>query len=296
MTDFLSRLAVRITAPESGLRPNAPTRFEPTPGLGSEAGPFEVNEEREVRAPPQRRSVTAALGPMPQQAQPAPTPAATPAVSPSVRARSADGARSADASSPVPDTLAVMQTKQTGSTPRAEPATEPPSSYHSQARAPAERADPASPPQPATLQPATSTHRVEHHRHDERVIERVVTAADEQAVGQDRPVAPPAVGSADDQGTRPRRPVEPEPQPPQQIRQTRQTAPQYPAPPLREPVRTGREPHPEPPQPAPVVVRIDRLEVRVAPPRVAAPAAASRPTQPVTDLDRYLAGLEGRRS
>ena len=107
MTDFLSRLAARITAPESGLRPNAPTRFEPTPGLSGEAGLLEVNEEREVRAPPQRRSVAAGPGPMPAQAPPAPMPAATPTALPSVRTPSDDGAGFADALAPVPDTLAV---------------------------------------------------------------------------------------------------------------------------------------------------------------------------------------------
>lgn len=295
MTDFLSRLAARITAPESGLRPNAPTRFEPTPGLGGDAGLFEVNEEREVRAPPQRRSAAAAPGPIPPQLPPAPTPAATPVLSPNVRAPSADGTASADALAPVPGTLAVTHTGQTGARQPSEPATEP-ASDRPQARAPAEPADPASSPLPATLQPAPGTHRVEHHHHHERIVERLVTAPDGEPLSEDRPVMPPAAGSAEEPGARPRRPTEPDPASPQQFQQARQAASQHPAPPLREPARQGREPHPEPPQPAPVVVRIDRLEVRVAPPRTAAPAAASRPTQPVTDLDRYLAGLEGRRS
>lgn len=296
MTDFLSRLAARITAPESGLRPNAPTRFEWTPGLGGEPGLFEVNLEREVRAPPQRRSAAVAPGPMLEQARPAPPPTAMPVESPSVRAPSADGAASADALAPVPGTLAVAQTGPTGSKSRWEPEAEPPPDRF-QASASAQPADPVSPQQPAALQPATSTRNVEHHHHHERVIERVVTTVDGQPVSQDRPAVPQTARSAEEQGARARRSAEPEPTPsPQQIREARQTAPQHPAPPLREPARPGREPHPEPPQPAPVVVRIDRLEVRVAPPRAATPAAASRPTQPVTDLDRYLAGLEGRRS
>jgi len=189
-----------------------------------------------------------------------------------------------------------VQTGQTGFSPRRASEGEPPLERF-QARVSAKPADPASPPQPATLQPPETNHTAEHHHHQERVIERVLTTADGQTAAQAQPVAPQAARFADEAGVSARRQAAPTPAPdPQQIRQALQAAPQHPAPPMREAFRPAREPHPEPPQPAPVVVRIDRLEVRVAPPRTAAPAASSRPAQPATDLDRYLANLEGRRS
>ncbi len=293
MTDFLARLAARITASDSGLRPNAPARFEPVPGLAGEAGLFEVDAERDVRASRQRWSEPSA--PDPASTRFAPPPSATPVSSPAERAPAADTSGPAGVSPPVPGTLAAAQTGLTRFRPGLAPATEPPL-QHFQTRLPAPPAGPASPPQPAPLQPAEANHTVEHHYHHERVMERVVTAEGSQPAPETQPVVPQAIRAADEADGTVRRQGAPTQTPELQIRQARQAVPQHPAPPIREPARPVREPSPEPLQAAPVVVRIDRLEVRVAPPRAApAPSRSAQPTA-TPDLDRFLANLEGRRS
>jgi hypothetical protein len=58
-------------------------------------------------------------------------------------------------------------------------------------------------------------------------------------------------------------------------------------------IARDRRPRAEPAPALPVQVRIDRLEVRISPPKPAAPRSVpAAPRQP--DLERFLADLEGR--
>jgi hypothetical protein len=294
MTDFLTRLATRIVSSGGGLVPNAPSRFAPTPGLDGDAGLFEVTEEREVHAPA-RPSTPPSLRTA-EPVDPVPRPETKTEVVPQ---RGAHG---------IPEAPAEPQ--RTALSPRSPEPTQPTSAYRatptqrepvSPARGRDERSPAASDAEnSAALETRLVAERTVEHHHD-HVVERVfVPAASSTAAAPPLATQPtlerPGAAARSDPAPRPRtehsRPASAPPPP---------AAPRAPqpapfAPPPRSAART-RPVEPDPVQPAPVTIRIDRLEVRVTSPRPApAPAARPGPQQPTApDLERYLSNSEGRR-
>lgn len=295
MTDFLSRLAARITAPESGLRPNAPTRFEPVSGLAGEAGLFEIDVERELRAPAVRQPV--ATGHEPTAFQPG-APAPQPGPGPASQPASASPPELPGTPAPVAPPAAVERGVQAARGQHAERPSDPPSEPRV-VRSPTEASDP--PPSAVDRPDAAASAEdriIEQHHHRERVIERLV-AVEGSGVPEGNPSEMRPTRPAMEAGAPPRGEAMPARAP--QL----QTPPRPPGPSTQQPqshmaaresARALQVSSPEPAPPAPVVVRIDRLEVRVGPPRSAPATAVSRTAQPVTDLDSYLSNLDGRRS
>ncbi len=294
MTDFLTRLAARVVAPGSGLRPNAPTRFEPVAGLAGEPGLFEVQEEGEVRAPaPPRRAAPEIDTPV-QRALPAEPPSGpnVPARQPhhgAVDASPNSSSRGETAPSPAPAPVAPAEPRASAD----QPAPAPP-------RLP--------PPPEASASPQGNTRRdvAPPDRVTERVVERRQEVVIERQTASEAPQTPRETRDRDE---RPRRetpqtapvatPPRPEqavpaaPRPPRNPEEA--TAPRI----ARQASRPDRSPVQPAPAPAPVIVRIDRLEVRVTAPRataVQAPSPRLEPPSAAPDLDRFLSSLDRRRS
>jgi hypothetical protein len=276
MTDILTRLAQRLAAPQQALRPAPVSRFEPD-AFDGPAPLEEIGEERVAHQSPS---------------------------SPIQADTRMDDLRPPTASPPVPlaETNSHLVPPRDAVAPSPTPAPTTP-------KAPAEGTiDEAAgrsyrEKSPDGTEQGITTERIEGHKVDQnrqrelqvetrtvetRIVERNAepsrhpSSAETSKPAPDvtaSPQAPAPVHHDNAQGSllRPvaRRAADPKPTP---------------APDARDRDWVTKE---EPAPPAPVQVRIDRLEVRVSPPR--AVAAAPKPAQPKTvDLDRFLADLEGR--
>lgn len=276
MTDILTRLAQRIAAPQRALRPAPVSRFEPDTFDGP-AALEEIPKERVAHQPP---SSAAPAGPRMDDLRP-------PMASPSVPEPEAG-------SHPVPYRNVIAPSDATAPT-------MPKARTESTVAETAEHAYREK--SPDGTEQGITTERIEVHKveQDRQRELKVETRTVETRVIERN--AEPSQHPSPAEASEPAPDVAAHPQVPPPERQedvpasllrpvARRAADRKPAPyPVgRDRDRVAEE---EPVPPAPVQVRIDRIEVRVSPPK--AVTAARKPAQPKTvDLERFLADLEGR--
>ena len=276
MTDILTRLAQRLAAPQRALRPAPVSRFEPD-ALEGPAALEEIAEERVDHQPPSS----------PIQAGTHTDDLRPPMASPSVPEPEAG-------SHPVPYRTVIAPSDATAPT-------MPKAPTESTVDQTAERAYREK--SPDGTDPGITTERIEVHEvAQDRQRELKVDARTVETRVVERNAEPSQHPSAAE-AAKPAPDVTAHRQVPAPVHQQQATGSL-----LRPVARRAADPQPapspggrerdlvtkeEPAPPAPVQVHIDRLEVRVSPPKSA--ATARKPAQPETvDLERFLADLDGR--